>query len=119
MGVTFFGQIGVMLEYEDMFPYSGPLEFIRAGNAYKLDELEDLLHYITVELKLHLIPLIQTFGHMEFILKFEKYRHLREVDEFPAVICPSKNESFSVIKEMARQVRTFQARYLLVCEMTL
>lgn len=94
-----------MLEYEDMFPYSGSLEFIRAGNAYKMAELEELLRYITVDLKLHLIPLIQTFGHLEFVLKFDKYRHLREMDEFPAVICPSKNESFNVIKEMARQVR--------------
>lgn len=87
-----------------MFPYTGPLEIIRAGNAYELDELEDLLRYITMDLKLHVIPLIQTFGHLEFLLKFDKYRHLREVDEFPAVICPSKNESLAVIKEMARQV---------------
>ncbi|XP_022662894.1 hexosaminidase D-like isoform X2 [Varroa jacobsoni] len=110
------GATGVMLEYEDMFPYSGSLEFIRAGNAYKMAELEELLRYITVDLKLHLIPLIQTFGHLEFVLKFDKYRHLREMDEFPAVICPSKNESFNVIKEMARQMMAlhskFHVRYL-------
>ncbi|OQR77775.1 hexosaminidase D-like [Tropilaelaps mercedesae] len=105
------GATGVLLEYEDMFPYSGSLEFIRAGNAYKMAELEDLLRYITVDLKLHLIPLIQTFGHLEFVLKFEKYRHLREMDEFPAVICPSKNESFTVIKEMAKQIMALHSKY--------
>ncbi|XP_028967191.1 hexosaminidase D [Galendromus occidentalis] len=94
-----------MMEYEDMFPYSGSLEPVRAGNAYTVEELEDLLSFITVDLKLQVIPLLQTFGHMEFVLKYEKFRHLREVDEFPAVICPSKNESFNVIKEMANQVR--------------
>ena len=95
-----------MMEYEDMFPYTGALEPVRAGNAYTVRELEDLLSYITVDLKLQVIPLLQTFGHMEFVLKLEKFRHLREVDEFPAVICPAKNESFALIKEMANQVVT-------------
>lgn len=110
------GATGILLEYEDTFPFSGPLEFIRAGNAFKMEELEDLLKFMTSDLQLQVIPLIQTFGHMEYVLKFDKYRHLREVDEFPAVVCPSKNESFQLIKHMADQVMAvhskFGARYL-------
>lgn len=56
------------------------------------------------DLRIEVIPLVQTFGHMEFVLKLEEFRHLREVDEFPQEICPSKSDSLSIIQEMLRQV---------------
>ncbi|VDP19538.1 unnamed protein product [Heligmosomoides polygyrus] len=54
------GVKGVLMEYEDMFPYSGELAKIASAN------------------NLEIIPLVQTFGHMEFILKYSHFAHLRE-----------------------------------------
>lgn len=34
------GATGLLIEYEDMFPYSGPIESIRAENAYRAEDLK-------------------------------------------------------------------------------
>lgn len=78
------GATGLLIEYEDMFPYSGPLKSIVAGNAYDEAAIAKI-NSLAKENKLEIIPLIQTFGHMEFLLKFEEHVHLREDPEQPQV----------------------------------
>lgn len=54
---------------------------------------------------LEVIPLVQTFGHLEFILKLPEFQHLRELSAFPQEICPSNPDSFQVlIRELIQQV---------------
>lgn len=50
------------------------------------------------------MPLIQTFGHMEFALKYKEYQHLREKPSSPDSICPSQLESMDLIKHMLTQM---------------
>ena len=59
------------------------------------------------------VPLVQTFGHMEFVLKHGKFRHLREVLEYPNSLRPIAADNgelgggvAELVKEMIRQVRS-------------
>lgn len=76
------GATGVIIEYEDMFPYSR-IE-ISAMNAYSKNDIKTILK-LAKDNDLEVIPLIQTFGHLEFVLKLEQYKHLREVNKYPQV----------------------------------
>ncbi|XP_067012083.2 hexosaminidase D [Anabrus simplex] len=97
------GATGLLIEYEDMFPYNGTLQDIPAYNAYSRSDIKQILHLAKINM-LEVIPLIQTFGHMEFILKLEKYSYLREVSTYPQVICPSHNSTFPLITAMIDQI---------------
>lgn len=107
------GATGILLEYEDMFPYKGALEGIAAKNAYSESDIADLLASAG-ELRLEVIPLVQTFGHVEFALKHVKFSHLREVPGSPQALCPSRNMTVDFIREMVDQVMALhpKVRYL-------
>lgn len=53
---------------------------------------------------LEVIPLVQTFGHLEYVLKSEKFDQLRENPAVPQAICPSKAESFTLVQTLIDQV---------------
>lgn len=98
------GANGILLEYEDTFPYAGELlRHAVADNAYSLSEIEDIKR-LAKENGLEIIPLVQTLGHLEFFLKLEHYRHLREMDEFPQAICPSRNDTYELLTNMIDQM---------------
>lgn len=79
------GATGILIEYEDMFPYRGPiLGDVPAFNAYTLEEIQ-IISENAKKHNLKIIPLIQTFGHMEFILKLKKFIDVREVERYPQV----------------------------------
>lgn len=79
------GATGILMEYEDMFPFSGPqLQDLPAYNAYSKSDIQHILQLATNN-GLEVIPLIQTFGHLEFLLKLQKYTELREVQKYPQV----------------------------------
>jgi hexosaminidase len=56
------------------------------------------------EMGLDVIPLVQTFGHLEFVLKLEQFSNLRELPEIPQALCPSKNNSFKMVTKLLHQV---------------
>lgn len=97
------GATGVLIEYEDMFPFQGNLIDIAAGNHYSRNEI-NTLQDLAKKYDLIIIPLIQTFGHLEFVLKLEKYKELREIDRYPQSICPMYNKSEILLFEMIDQI---------------
>ncbi|XP_063237565.1 hexosaminidase D-like [Bacillus rossius redtenbacheri] len=98
------GATGILIEYEDMFPYWGPqLQDISAHNAYTKSDIKHIIK-LAYSNGLMVIPLIQTFGHLEFLLKLQKFSDMREVPKYPQVICPSHNATFSLLTAMIDQI---------------
>ncbi|KAF0306795.1 Hexosaminidase D [Amphibalanus amphitrite] len=58
------GATDVMMEWEDMFPFSGALRPAAAGNHYSRAEVRQIIAEAK-RLGLGVIPLVQTFGHLE------------------------------------------------------
>lgn len=97
------GATGVLLEWEDMFPWSGELSPLAATNAYTRRDVDELLQ-AAHEVHLEIIPLVQTFGHVEFALKHKEFSALREVPDSPQALCPSLNTSVDLVYHMIDQV---------------
>ncbi|XP_045473018.1 hexosaminidase D-like isoform X3 [Harmonia axyridis] len=97
------GATGILIEYEDMFPYDGVLRNLSAKNGYSKLQVAEILN-LAEESNLEVIPLIQTFGHLEFALKLEEFLYLREVPNSPQALCPKRNGSLQFIEEMVNQV---------------
>ncbi|KAM9598518.1 hexosaminidase D-like isoform 2-T2 [Morphnus guianensis] len=97
------GANGILIEYEDMFPFKGELEILKSPYAYSEDDIERIQQLAELH-KLEVVPLVQTFGHVEFILKHEKYQHLREVERFPNSFNPHVPDTLALLKSILSQV---------------
>lgn len=62
--ISSFGATGLLVEYEDMFPYHGKLAHLKVPHAYTREDISKL-HELAAKSNLTVIPLIQTFGHFE------------------------------------------------------
>lgn len=97
------GATGLLIEYEDMFPYEDDLQELKADNAYSMSEISEILK-IAEENSLTVVPLVQTFGHFEFVLKHEKYKSFREVPNIPQAVCPTQENATQLIYKMIDQL---------------
>jgi hypothetical protein len=90
------GATGILLEYEDTFPFTGKLAEAKHGHAYTLEDIK-MIRDLIKENGLTLMPLVQTYGHLEWLLKIKSFAHLREDARFPQVITPCLEESYTVL----------------------
>ena len=98
------GATGILIEYEDFFPYENELEAIKNQNHYTKQEL-NLLFDIIIENKLKIIPLMQSYGHLEFVLKLKQFAHLREHKSHFQVITPCLTDTYvKVLFKMIDQI---------------
>ncbi|XP_043484727.1 hexosaminidase D-like [Leptopilina heterotoma] len=107
-----WGATGLLLEWEDTFPYNRELSPIGSNgpssltNGYTTQEARQILQ-MAGDSGLAVVPLVQTFGHMEFVLKHDEWSSLREVDRFPSSMCPSNPGSLPLVKSLIRQIVSF------------
>ncbi|MCL4132962.1 UNVERIFIED_CONTAM: hypothetical protein GTU68_020235 [Idotea baltica] len=101
--LTAWGATGVLLEYEDSFPFTGSLSQIPTSSAFSFSQVTELLS-LCKKNNLEVIPLVQTFGHLEFVLKHDSFRHLREMENFPNVLCPSHPAAPDLVISLVTQV---------------
>lgn len=62
---------------------------------------------IAADCSLEVVPLVQTIGHMEFVLKHEQWKGLREVENYPSSMCPSNSETMQLVRGMIKQMVAF------------
>ena len=101
-----WGAKGLLVEWEDMFPWAGDIAVLARPGHYTLEMVASLLQH-AASLGLEVIPLVQTFGHMEFVLKHSQFQQLREVSRYPNCIRPLGSQCGEVrdlLREMLRQV---------------
>ncbi len=103
----------LLIEYEDKFPFRKHRAFRHPKHALTDGQLNRLLeaaerHFVEV------IPLQQTFGHLEYLLGREKYMHLRETEGSTGELCPSRPQSFALISGLLEEIaeRHPLSRYL-------
>jgi hexosaminidase len=80
----------LVMEWEATYPFQeDPL--IPNRYAYSRQEVKDFIKYCQT-LHIDVIPLQQSFGHVEYILRNYKYAQLREDDKDFSQVCPSEPE---------------------------
>ncbi|MCZ7644195.1 MAG: beta-N-acetylhexosaminidase [Planctomycetota bacterium] len=92
----------LLVEYEDRFPYAC-LPELRGPNALTPETLEEFVAYAERN-GLETIPLVQTLGHLEFLLRHPKYRELAEVPEIPQQISTTHPKALKLLKEMVKEI---------------
>ncbi|XP_048090105.1 hexosaminidase D isoform X1 [Alosa alosa] len=99
------GANGLLIEYEDMFPYEEEVKILQASAhpPYSREEISSLQNTAKSR-NLEVIPLVQTFGHLEFVLKHGVFRELREVGHCLGTLNPHKERGVQLVLEMLRQV---------------
>ena len=98
---------GILIEYEDKFPYNETQLPDIGYQPYSINEIIHLNEICRV-LGFEICPLVQSIGHLEFVLKQPRYKHLRELSQYPNCLdVAASDEDFErVFKPVFGQVLT-------------
>ncbi len=85
----------LIMEYEATYPYEKhPL--IANHRAYTKSAIQDFIAYCG-QLNIDVIPLQQSFGHVEYILRHYRYKTLREDNKNLSQVCPQQTVEDSLL----------------------
>ncbi len=85
----------LMIEYEDKFPFEQHASLKHPNDAFADEQLRLVLDTARQNF-IEVVPLQQTFGHLEYVLKQEEYMHLRETPDDLGELCPCRPESLAL-----------------------
>lgn len=109
--IDVFGQMRfntVVIEWEDMFPWSfDPL--LRHPCHYTPEQVRRL-DARCGELEIDLIPLVQSLGHMEFVLQHDRYHALRECPKRADALHPLHEGAADLVLQMVDDVMSLMPR---------
>ncbi len=102
----------VFAEWEDAYPWTKDPSW-RSKECYSEDDIKKFLERAKA-LSIEVVPLIQTFGHMENFLSNNRFAHLREEKEDVSSLCPLKEGSrdlvAGIIEDILRTHRGYISR---------
>lgn len=85
-----FGLNTLIVEWEATYPFKNHAT-ISNELSYSREEIKSFISYCN-NLGIQVIPLQQSLGHMEYILRNSRYSHLKEDNKDISQLCPLKNE---------------------------
>ena len=94
----------LLIEYEDKFPYERHAA-LRSPEALTPDELKTFLD-LCRDHHIQTIPLLQSLGHVEYILRHDEYAHLREAGGL-GQLCPLHPGSRALFQELLAEVLAY------------
>ena len=100
------GVTGILLEWEDMLPFSGSLADVACADAFTPAQVARIVNRAQ-SLGLEIIPLVQTIGHLEYVLKHESRKALREDELEFGTICPTDPNAHALLDALISQVLAF------------
>ncbi len=93
----------LIIEYEDKFPFE-KYSFLRHSEFCFTDEQIDMIMEIAYRNFIEVIPLQQSYGHLEYVLKHTQFKHLREISEASGEVCSCNDEAIMLVKELIDEV---------------
>lgn len=114
-----FGFNAIVLEWEATFPFKKH-PTLANQHVYKRSEITNFIKYCH-KIGLDTIPIQQCFGHVEYILRHDRYAHLREDERDICQVCPLKaDQALPLFKELFTELAsTHQSKYFYVgCDET-
>ena len=92
----------LLIEWEDKFPYSRRPEVVHP-DALNREQVAKLKAHCA-KYAIEIIPLVQTFAHLEFALSLDRYASLRETADYSGEICPMKPEAMELVRDLVRDI---------------
>lgn len=95
----------LLFEFGPRFPFERH-STMRSLSAFTGSELRQLLDQARSH-GIQCIPLQQSLGHLNYLLKHDEYSHIREEDDQKDQMCPTNEDSFRVFTELAEEVLSY------------
>ncbi|MBI3945909.1 MAG: family 20 glycosylhydrolase [Armatimonadetes bacterium] len=97
-----FGLNTLLLEYDAYFPYRRHAR-VRDRKAFSPEEVAELVGLARRQ-GIEVVPLQQSLGHLEYLLRHDAYAALREEDTARAQMCPLNPAAFETFVELAEDL---------------
>lgn len=92
----------LLLEFGDRFPFEKH-SVVRAASALTREDIARIVA-LARDHAMQVIPLQQSLGHLEYLLRHDEYAPIREENRHRDQMCPSNPRSFQVFTELATEV---------------
>lgn len=102
----------LVMEWEASYPYEKHA-VISNSNAYTRKEITDFIRYCD-SLHIDVIPLQQSFGHVEYILRHQRYKDLREDQKDYSQVNPTREAACKALFTdlFSDMISTHHSKYL-------
>ncbi|HKJ31793.1 MAG TPA: family 20 glycosylhydrolase [Balneolales bacterium] len=88
----------IVMEYEATYPYKNNLT-LRNKNAYSREEIKDYITHCS-KLNIDVVPLQESLGHVQYILRHDKYADLRISRQILSQVDPLNKKAIQLFKEL-------------------